>query len=202
MSPPNSENNGHFAAKCAWHEDCLKVVADHRFKPGTLTPVCSTKANTMHNSLRIVIADSEPLLRAFLWRSLTHEGHRVVAVAETGPQLIHECRQHLADLVITEIEMPELDGLSAIHEISLTIPVPAIVVSSTRKLDVLTRASREMVFAFLVKPIKMDDLQPAIWMTMSRYAEVNSLRSRLAAAAAAANHSDGSLKEIRPSTEN
>ena len=40
----------------------------------------------------------------------------------------------------------------------------------------------------------------AIWMTMSRYAEVNSLRSRLAAAAA--NHSDGSLKEIRPSTEN
>jgi len=57
-----------------------------------------------------------------------------------------------------------------------------------------------MVFAFLVKPIKMDDLQPAIWMTMSRYAEVNSLRSRLAAAAA--NHSDGSLKEIRPSTEN
>jgi len=135
----------------------------------------------MNSPLRIVIADSEPLMRSFLWRSLTHEGHRVVASAENGRQLIHECRTQRADLVITEVEMPELDGLSAIHEISLTDPVPAIVVSSTRKVDILIRASLEMVYAFLVKPIKMDDLQPAICMTMSRYAEANSLRSRLAA---------------------
>lgn len=136
----------------------------------------------MNSPLRIVIADSEPLMRTFLWRSLTHEGHHVVAIAENGHQLIEECLTHPPDLLITEIEMPELDGLSAIQQISLTDPVPAIVVSSTRKVDVLHGANLEMIYAILVKPIKMDDLQPAICMTMYRYAEVNNLRTRLAAA--------------------
>ena len=133
----------------------------------------------MNTALRIAVADSEPDIRRFLYRALTHEGHRVIVVAENGRQLVDECRGNHPDLLITDIEMPELDGLRAIHEIGLVAPVPAIIISANSCRDMLIRASRELVFAFLVKPIRMDDLQPAIWMTMHRYCEVRSLRNRL-----------------------
>ena len=133
----------------------------------------------MNTALRIIVADSEPDIRRFLYRSLTHEGHRVVATAENGRQLVEVCTDHHPDLVITDIEMPELDGLAALHEICMTYPVPAIVVSARSNHESLVRAGRELVFAFLVKPIKMDDLQPAIWMAMHRYSEVSTLKKRL-----------------------
>ncbi len=137
----------------------------------------------MNTPLRIIVADDEPEIRHFLWRSLTHEGHRVLSLAENGRQLVEECLLHRPDLLITEIELPEMDGLEAIHQVCRVQCVPAIVISRTRRQDVLTRASLEMVYAFLVKPIKMDDLQPAIRMTMQRHLEMSRLRNQLAAQA-------------------
>jgi DNA-binding NtrC family response regulator len=135
----------------------------------------------MHTPLRIAIADDEPDMRKFLCRVLTHEGHRVIVAAESGSQLIQECRQNRPDLLITDIDMPGLNGLDAIHEICTGGAIPAIVVSGTTTLEVLKRASREMVFAFLVKPIKMDDLPPAICLTMHRFYEMTRLQLRLQA---------------------
>lgn len=129
---------------------------------------------------RIAVADTEPEIRRFLYRTLTHHGHHVVVVAENGRQLVDECLENQPDLVITDIDMPELDGLTAIHEICLARPVPAIIVSANSCRDALIRASQELVFAFLVKPIRMDDLQPAVWMTMHRYCEIRTLQHRLA----------------------
>jgi len=135
----------------------------------------------MNPPLRIAIADDEPDMRRFLYRVLTHEGHNVIVVAETGSQLIRECHANRPDLVITDIGMPGLDGLEAIHEICSVEAIPAIIVSGTSTIDILTRASREPVFAFLVKPIKMDDLRPAICLTMHRFNEMSLLQLRLQA---------------------
>jgi DNA-binding NtrC family response regulator len=133
----------------------------------------------MNAALRIIVADRESDMRRFMYQTLTHEGHRVIATAENGRQLVDECINQPPDLIITDIEMPELDGLAALHEICMTNPVPAIIVSANSDQEMLVRASRELVFAYLVKPIKMDDLQPAIWLTMQRYSEVAVLRQRL-----------------------
>lgn len=135
----------------------------------------------MNGKLRIAIADDEADMRQFLCRILAFEGHRVVVAAESGRQLIHECRQEKPDLVITDIKMPDVDGLQAIHEICEEKAVPAIIVSAKSGDEVLARASNELVFAFLIKPIKMDDLRPAVWLTMRRFAELTSLRAKLAA---------------------
>ena len=134
----------------------------------------------MNGRLRIAVADSEADIRRFLCRALIHEGHRIVVAAETGRQLIDECREEQPDLVITEISIPDVDGLQAIHEICAEKAVPAIIVSAKSGDDFLIRASEELVFAFLIKPIKMDDLRPAVWLTMRRFAELTNLRTRLA----------------------
>lgn len=133
----------------------------------------------MNTSLRIAVADDEPEMRRFLYRVLTHEGHVVVIVAENGQQLIDACYDNPPDLVITDVEMPEMDGVKAIHEICTTNAVPAIIVSNDSSLELLRRAGKEPVFAFLVKPIKMDDLRPAIWLTMQRFHEMSNLRLQL-----------------------
>ncbi len=134
----------------------------------------------MNGRLRIAVADSEADIRRFLCRALIHEGHRIVVAAETGRQLIDECREEQPDLVITEISIPDVDGLQAIHEICAEKAVPAIIVSAKSGDDFLIRASEELVFAFLIKPIKMDDLRPAVWLTMRRFAELTNLRTKLA----------------------
>ena len=135
----------------------------------------------MNRRLRVAIADDKSEMRQYLSKILWVEGHRVVVAAQTGGQLIRECHLEQPDLVITDIEMPDGDGLHAIHEICSSRVVPAIVVSAKSGHEQLARASDELVFAFLVKPIKMDDLRPAIWITMRRFEELTSLRTKLAA---------------------
>lgn len=132
----------------------------------------------MDTKLLIAVTDDEPDMRKFLYRVLTHQGHRVVAVAETGQELIDACLRNPPDLVITEVAIPEVDGLRAIHEICLSNPVPAIFISNDTRDTMLARAGTVPVYAFLVKPIKMDDLRPAIWLTMRRFKEANRLRQQ------------------------
>ena len=134
----------------------------------------------MIGRLRIAVADDEADMRRFLCKVLAHEGHQVVVAAETGRQLIRECHQEQPDLVITDIAMPDVDGLQAIHEICATKAIPLIIVSARFECDLLVRASNELVFAFLVKPIKMDDLRPAVWLTMRRFSEFTRLQAQLA----------------------
>jgi YesN/AraC family two-component response regulator len=64
---------------------------------------------------------------------LTRLGHRVVAVAGDGKQLVERCRETHPDLVITDIKMPHLSGLDAMSQINRDAEVPAVLVSATRK---------------------------------------------------------------------
>jgi len=65
----------------------------------------------MTTSLRIVIADDEPRTRDYLWQSLERLGHHVAAAARTGRELIEQCHTHQPDLIISDIKMPDMDGI-------------------------------------------------------------------------------------------
>ena len=67
--------------------------------------------NPMKKSLRIAVADDELDMREFFQRMLSRNGHQVVSVAENGRQLVEQCRELQPDLVITDIKMPDLDGI-------------------------------------------------------------------------------------------
>ena len=63
------------------------------------------------SALRISVADDEPDMREYYQRMLTHLGHHVVSCSTNGRELVDECLRQLPDLVITDIKMPEMDGL-------------------------------------------------------------------------------------------
>jgi two-component system, response regulator PdtaR len=67
----------------------------------------------MSQALRIAIADDEPDMRDYFQQVLPRLGHTVVAVAQNGRELVELCRTKNPDLVITDIKMPEMDGIDA-----------------------------------------------------------------------------------------
>lgn len=134
----------------------------------------------MPESLRVSIADDEPRMRDFLWKSLERMGHMVVSGARTGRELIDHCRKHQPELVITDIKMPDMDGIEAADEIYDFHPVPVILISAFHDDEMVQRASRQHILAYLVKPIKDTDLGPAISIARERFREFETLRTEAA----------------------
>src|SRR5262245_37367913 len=130
----------------------------------------------MSQRLRIAVADDEPRMREFYQEILPVLGHDVVCAAKTGLELIDGCKQAHPDLVIADIKMPDMDGIDASHEICRQTPVPVILVSAYDDPELLARADAHYVLAYLVKPIKCQDLQPAILIAIRRFEEFQSLR--------------------------
>jgi two-component system, response regulator PdtaR len=134
----------------------------------------------MTQSLRISIADDEADMRDFLERMLPRCGHQVISVAENGRQLVEHCQQLAPDLVITDIKMPELDGIEAAAQICSERAVPVILVSAHHNASLVERAGADYVIAYLVKPIVFADLQPTITIAMRRFGELQTLRKECA----------------------
>src|SRR5262249_38369117 len=105
----------------------------------------------------------------FSQKSLPRLGHQVVAVAKTGRELVEQCRATAPDLVITDIKMPDLDGIDAATQIYQERPVPVILVSAYHDPKLIERAEMDHILGYLVKPIKPTDLEPVITLTMRRF---------------------------------
>ncbi len=121
----------------------------------------------MSKSLRISIADDELDMRDYLARILPRLGHEVVSAAENGRQLVADSQRLSPDLVITDVRMPELDGLSAIREIRRDRPVPAIIISAQLDIELLQEPQTGPTLV-LIKPISRQNLQEVIAGLMAR----------------------------------
>jgi response regulator NasT len=131
----------------------------------------------MSEPLRIAIADDELDMRDYFARILPQMGYRVVVVASTGKELLSLCRNTPPDLVITDIKMPDLDGIDAAIQLYRERPVPVILVSAYHDAELIKRAEADdYIMGYLVKPLKHADLGPAISVTMRRFAQFQSLR--------------------------
>lgn len=134
----------------------------------------------MNPSLRIAVADDEPDMRDYFQKSLARLGHKVVAVAATGRELLELCRTTQPDLVITDIKMPELDGIDAAVQLYRERPVPVILVSAYHDPALIARAEADHILGYLVKPIKQADLAPVIALAMRRFEQFEALRHEAA----------------------
>jgi AmiR/NasT family two-component response regulator len=134
----------------------------------------------MNRSLRIVVADDEPDMREYFQKCLTRLGHKVVGVAQDGRQLVEQCRSNNPDLAITDIKMPDMDGIDAAVQIYRDRPIPVILVSAYHDPGLLERAESDHILGYLVKPIKQTDLQPAIGLAVRRFEQFQTLRQEAA----------------------
>jgi AmiR/NasT family two-component response regulator len=134
----------------------------------------------MSASLRIAVADDEADMRDWFERILPTLGHQVISVAESGKELVEHCRSLKPDLVITDIKMPDMDGIDASQAICAERPLPVILVSAYHDPELIRRAEADHVLAYLVKPIGKAALEPAIGLAMRRFEELQALRKEAA----------------------
>jgi response regulator NasT len=130
----------------------------------------------MNQSLRIVVADDEPDMREYFQKILPRMGHQVVGVAQNGRVLVEQCREWHPDLVITDIKMPDMDGIDAATQIYQVKPIPVILVSAYHDAALIARAEADHIMGYLVKPIKQVDLEPAIALAMRRFEQFQALQ--------------------------
>src|SRR5947209_281665 len=117
--------------------------------------------NRIMSPLRVAVADDERDTREFLQEALPRLGHEVVAVVENGRQLVERARETKPDLIITDIVMPELDGIQAVEQLERERSVPVILVSAHSDAELLVRAGAGHIMAYLLKPVREADLTTA-----------------------------------------
>jgi response regulator NasT len=134
----------------------------------------------MTPSLRIAVADDEPDMRDYFRKSLSRLGHQVVVVAQNGRELVEQCRALKPDLVITDIKMPDMDGIDAATQLYRERPIPVILVSAFHDPELIARAGADHILGYLVKPIKQADLEPTIALAVRRFEQFEELRKEAA----------------------
>jgi AmiR/NasT family two-component response regulator len=139
-------------------------------------------------TIRVLIAEDEALIRLDLKEMLEEEGYTVVAEVGDGQQAVDRATELRPDLVILDIQMPVLDGLSAAEQIASTRIAPVIVLTAFSQRELVERARDAGAMAYLVKPFSKNDLVPAIEVAVGRFqemtaldAEVTDLKERLEA---------------------
>ena len=125
---------------------------------------------------RVAIADDDRSVLHCLRHCLGKAGHEVVVEATSGEDLIERCVEAAPELIITDINMPGLDGLAAVQIIQERLETPVIVLSSHCTEQYTERANIPSVFSYLVKPIQVESLLVAISLTVQRFKEMQSYR--------------------------
>ena len=124
---------------------------------------------------RVLIAEDEALIRLDLKEMLEEEGYSVVGEVGDGQQAVDLARELNPDLVILDIQMPVLDGLSAAAQIASARIAPVIVLTAFSQRELVERARDAGAMAYLVKPFSKNDLVPAIEVARGRFAEMSAL---------------------------
>ena len=129
-------------------------------------------------SYRILVAEDETLIRMDLVEMLQDAGYEVVAQASNGEEAISLALQHNPDLAILDVKMPVLDGISAAEKIISVSPVLMLTAFSQKEL--IERARDAGAMAYVVKPFTINDLLPAIEISISRHRQMKSLEAEVA----------------------
>jgi two-component system, response regulator PdtaR len=128
----------------------------------------------------VVIAEDEALIRMDLAEMLAEEGYDVVGQAGDGEAAVALTERHRPDLVVLDVQMPRLDGISAAQRIAEQRIAPVVILTAFSQRDLVERARDAGAMAYLVKPFSKHDLVPAIEMAASRFAELRQLEDEVA----------------------
>ncbi|CDR11559.1 ANTAR domain-containing response regulator [Streptomyces iranensis] len=129
---------------------------------------------------RVVIAEDEALIRLDLKEMLEEEGYSVVGEAGDGETAVALAQEHHPDLVILDVKMPVLDGISAAERIAADRIAPVLMLTAFSQRELVERARDAGAMAYLVKPFSKSDVVPAIEMAVSRFTELKTLEQEVA----------------------
>lgn len=128
---------------------------------------------------RVLVAEDESLIRLDLIEMLGEEGYEVVGEAGDGAEAVKLAEELTPDLVVLDVKMPVLDGISAAKRIVEQRIAPVLILTAFSQRDLVDRAREAGAMAYLVKPFTRAELVPAIEMALSRHDELTQLEQEV-----------------------
>jgi response regulator NasT len=129
---------------------------------------------------RVVVAEDEALIRLDLVEMLTEAGYDVVGEAGNGESALRLAEELRPDVVVLDIKMPKLDGISAAERIAAARIAPVVLLTAFSQTELVERARDAGAMAYVVKPFTAADLLPAIEIAVSRHGELAQLEAEVA----------------------
>lgn len=128
----------------------------------------------------ILVAEDEPLIRLDIVEMLTEAGYSVIGEAGDGEEAVRLAEQLKPDLVVMDIKMPVLDGISAAERIVSAKIAPVVLLTAFSQRELVERARDAGAMAYVVKPFTAADLVPALEIAASRASELSALEAEVA----------------------
>ena len=128
-----------------------------------------------NEAVRVLVAEDDYLVCQDIVRTLTAMGYEVVGTALDGEKAVEAVCRLRPDVVLVDIEMPHLDGLSAARKIRECCPTPVVILTAYESKDFLTKASEQGVAAYLTKPPDPQQIERAIIIAIARHKDLMEL---------------------------
>jgi AmiR/NasT family two-component response regulator len=129
---------------------------------------------------RVLVAEDEAIIRMDLAEMLGEAGYDVVGQAGDGEQAVELARALRPDIVIMDVKMPVMDGITAAEEIGRERICPVVMLTAFSQTELVERARDAGVMAYVVKPFTRGDVTPALDIALSRWAELKTLEDEVA----------------------
>lgn len=129
---------------------------------------------------RAVVAEDEALIRMDVVETLRDAGFDVVGEAGDGEQAVALATELKPDVVVMDVKMPVLDGISAAERIGKEHLAPVVLLTAFSQTELVERARDAGAMAYVVKPFTPADLIPAVEIAISRYAQISALSEEIA----------------------
>lgn len=131
-------------------------------------------------ALRVLLAEDEPAVAAAVEQQLRALGHEVIAEATTGSEAVALAAQKRPDVIVMDIRMPDCDGIEAAQRIAEQSPLPVVFLSGHFEEEFIAGAAESGGLAYLLKPATSEQLQAALTLAHTRFAEISDLKGQVA----------------------
>ena len=128
---------------------------------------------------RVVVAEDEALIRLDAVETLTENGFDVVGEAANGEEAVRLTQDLKPDVVVMDVKMPVMDGLTAAEQINKERLAPVVMLTAFSQKELVERALEAGAMAYVVKPFTAGDLLPAIEIAQARFSEIVSLENEV-----------------------
>jgi response regulator NasT len=132
----------------------------------------------MSEPLRALVAEDEAIIRMDVVATLSDAGVEVVGQVADGEEAVNLALQLEPDVVVMDIKMPKLDGISAAERLAEK-KIPVVLLTAFSQADLVARAVESGALAYITKPFKPADLIPAIQIAMARNEELVALEQEI-----------------------
>ena len=126
----------------------------------------------------VIVAEDESLIRMDIVETLREHGFDVIGEASDGEQAVKLVTELKPDLLVMDIKMPNMDGITAAEKLSGS-KVPVVLLTAFSQKELVDRASEAGAMAYVVKPFTPNDLLPAIEVALSRHAQLTALEAEI-----------------------